>query len=216
MRVSKILWIISSASPQKDQVISAPVRWWYDPFIRGSISQRKDTSSVSYSAIQTTQPLCLYYSFQFFSTSKVALLEQELFFQDSATGPFCCSPAPSLSPFLPEGISLPVLLHLCPDATLQLCQQQRGDGEAGLCQSISSPFLLLLLGVWHIFTVKTQKKLGGGALVAQRVRSRRSRRKRDGCGVLLHGCNRAPTVSARLGPRARLKSNLVLLVINVE
>lgn len=49
------------------------------------------------------------------------------------------------------------------------------------------------------------------------VRSRRGRRKRDGWGVLAHGCNHAPTVSAVPGPRARLHSNVgFLLVINME
>lgn len=82
------------------------------------------------------------------------------------------------------------------------------------CAKTSPPFSLLLFhGFWHPFTVKPQKQLRDRPLVAPVARPRRGGRKRGIWEALLHGCDHASTMSAVPGPRARLQSNLGLLLI---
>lgn len=195
-------------------IISAPIRWWYDPFISGSKWQTwlsRKRHKLFFSLCQgnssTYLPLLLFpifFNFRSCSSGAGAV------FQSSATGAICCSLAPSLSPFLPEGnhISLPALPHLCPDATLQLCQYSK-VGMMKLGCAKASLYLCCCFVFGHIFTVKAQKQLGDGALVMGR--SRRGRRKSLGVSAAwVQLCSYCVC-------RARLQSNLgLLLVINVE
>lgn len=80
---AQTLWIISSALHRKAKCISGPIGWWYDPFISGSKWQTWLSRKVPFLTLPGKQfnLFCLYYYFKFFSTSEVALLEQELFFK---------------------------------------------------------------------------------------------------------------------------------------